>query len=45
MHWATFILTDEPIMEPKERLEKDLKKRGLSSDFFVTLKHGETTGI
>ena len=22
MHWGTFILTDEPIMEPKQRLEK-----------------------
>lgn len=42
MHWGTFILTTEPIMQPKKDLEECLKQRGLDSSFFVTMCHGDT---
>jgi len=42
MHWGTFTLTDEPILEPPERLATELKRLGLSEDAFTTLTIGET---
>ena len=42
IHWATWILTGEPIMEPEERLEELKKEQGLRQDEFITLKHGES---
>eukprot|EP00475_Leptophrys_vorax_P026006 TRINITY_DN3642_c0_g2_i2.p1 TRINITY_DN3642_c0_g2~~TRINITY_DN3642_c0_g2_i2.p1 ORF type:complete len:204 (+),score=39.41 TRINITY_DN3642_c0_g2_i2:83-694(+) len=42
MHWGTFILSREPIMEPVERLAKELQAKNLSPDSFISLKHGET---
>ena len=41
MHWGTFILTDEPVAEPPQRLKVELDKRGLSPDFFRSPKPGE----
>ena len=41
MHWGTFILTTEPIMEPKIILDDLVAKSNLDSDFFVTIKPGE----
>ncbi|KAF0973580.1 hypothetical protein FDP41_008284 [Naegleria fowleri] len=42
MHWGTFMLTFEPVMEPKQLLEKGLIERKLPTDYFITMKHGET---
>ena len=42
MHWGTFILTDEPLDEPPQRLAKAIRAQGLSEDEFLVLKHGET---
>lgn len=42
MHWGTFMLTLEPVMEPKQLLEKLLKQEGLDDSMFITMKHGET---
>jgi L-ascorbate metabolism protein UlaG (beta-lactamase superfamily) len=43
MHWGTFDdLTDESLYEPPERLRAALAERGLPSDAFWLLKHGET---
>ena len=42
MHWGTFILTLEPIMQPKIDLEKSLKERNLDPNSFVVMAHGET---
>ena len=30
MHWGTFILTDEPVFEPREKLEKIANKRNVN---------------
>ena len=41
MHWGTFQLTDEEIMEPPELLKLSLKERGLSEEFFQILQPGQ----
>jgi N-acyl-phosphatidylethanolamine-hydrolysing phospholipase D len=42
IHWGTFILTDEPLDEPPQRLERALEASGLPKKAFLVLKHGET---
>jgi len=41
MHWGTFQLTDEEIMEPPELLKQSLKELGLPEEFFRVLKPGQ----
>lgn len=41
IHWGTFILTDEPLLEPKELLEAECASHPESPPF-VTFSHGET---
>ena len=40
MHWGTFILTTEPIREPKIILNDLVTKNNLDDNFFVTIKPG-----
>jgi N-acyl-phosphatidylethanolamine-hydrolysing phospholipase D len=42
IHWGTFILTDEPIFEPLELLEKYKIDMNIPSGEFITMTHGET---
>jgi L-ascorbate metabolism protein UlaG (beta-lactamase superfamily) len=42
IHWGTFILTDEPLDEPPERLKKAMAEKGIPEGEFLVLKHGET---
>ncbi|KAL2610392.1 hypothetical protein R1flu_028965 [Riccia fluitans] len=42
MHWGTFALTDEPILEPPLRLLKELERLKIDPSKFITMKHGET---
>ncbi|KAJ7566530.1 hypothetical protein O6H91_02G107600 [Diphasiastrum complanatum] len=42
MHWGTFSLTDEPILEPPTRLLKELARLRIDPSTFFTMKHGET---
>lgn len=42
MHWGTFLLTDEPIEEPKARLAAAAQAKGLPPDAFRTLLAGQT---
>jgi len=42
LHWGTFILTDEPLDEPPQRLMRGRAERGLSPGEFMILRHGET---
>ena len=35
MHWGTFILTDEPVLEPKKRLEKIAREKNIN--FYTVL--------
>ena len=45
IHWGTFILTDEPLVEPPVRLKKAVQDARLTADEFITLTHGETLVI
>jgi N-acyl-phosphatidylethanolamine-hydrolysing phospholipase D len=42
IHWGTFILTDEPLDEPPQRLKKALQEQNLPEEAFRVLQHGET---
>lgn len=45
MHWGTFPLTDEPILEPPAALAAAVKHKGLKDDAFVAVYPGATIGI
>jgi len=42
MHWGTFILTDEPVDEPPQRLARALADQHVAPETFVVMRHGET---
>ncbi|MGD2036870.1 MAG: MBL fold metallo-hydrolase [Desulfobacterales bacterium] len=42
IHWGTFILTDEPLDEPPEKLAAAMQKNQIPPEEFLVLKHGET---
>jgi L-ascorbate metabolism protein UlaG (beta-lactamase superfamily) len=42
IHWGTFVLSDEPLDEPPQELEEAKKTKGVASDEFIVLQHGET---
>jgi N-acyl-phosphatidylethanolamine-hydrolysing phospholipase D len=41
MHWGTFLLTDEPIEEPKARLAAAAQAKGLAPEAFRTIQAGQ----
>lgn len=45
IHWGTFVLTDEPLDEPPQRLREARRDHGLPEDAFVVLRHGETITV
>ena len=42
IHWGTFILTDEPLDEPPQRLSAALQQKQIPEEDFVVLQHGQT---
>ena len=42
MHWGTFRLTDEDVLEPPRRLRAELERQQLSPDEFIVLEIGQT---
>jgi hypothetical protein len=42
VHWGTFQLTNEPVLEPPARIAAAAAASGLATDAFVCLQHGET---
>ncbi|KIO16214.1 hypothetical protein M407DRAFT_191820 [Tulasnella calospora MUT 4182] len=42
MHWGTWSLTTEPIMEPPQRLREECEKLGISKEEFDICALGET---
>ena len=42
IHWGTFTLTSEYIMEPVDRLKKAVHQANLNEECFIVLKHGQT---
>ena len=45
IHWGTFRLTDEPILEPRDRTRRAWSTAGLPADNLWILAHGETRGM
>ena len=45
MHWGTFVLTDEPLDEPPQRLRRVLADEGMSEHDFWIMRHGETRSL
>ena len=45
MHWGTFILTDEPMREPLEKLKKLTKEKNMKTEEFIAIQHGATIKI
>ena len=45
MHWGTFILTDEPMREPLEKLKKLTREKKMPTEEFVAIQHGATIKI
>ena len=44
MHWGTFMLTDEPVLDPPKQLERELKRIGKET-LFLTPKPGEIISL
>ena len=42
MHWGTFILTDEPMREPIEKLKQLTKQKNMPPEEFAIMEHGKT---
>jgi N-acyl-phosphatidylethanolamine-hydrolysing phospholipase D len=45
MHWGTFALTDEPILEPPQKLLEELQQRGMDPSTFRVIQVGESVEI
>ena len=45
MHFGTFVLTDEPILEPPKLLRKACERSGISEDAFKIMNIGETISV
>jgi N-acyl-phosphatidylethanolamine-hydrolysing phospholipase D len=45
MHWGTFRLTDEPVLEPPMRVRAAWEAEGLPPEELKVLRHGETVEI
>jgi N-acyl-phosphatidylethanolamine-hydrolysing phospholipase D len=44
IHWGTFDLTEEPLAEPPQRLEAEVRRMGVDPDNVWIFKDGETRG-
>ena len=42
IHWGTFILTDEPLTEPPQKLRQALQQYNIPQTQFRVLRHGDT---
>ena len=45
MHWGTFQLTDEEILEPPKLLKEALTDKDLPDEFFTILKPGQVVAL
>eukprot|EP01111_Echinosteliopsis_oligospora_P013446 TRINITY_DN4828_c0_g1_i1.p1 TRINITY_DN4828_c0_g1~~TRINITY_DN4828_c0_g1_i1.p1 ORF type:complete len:350 (-),score=78.01 TRINITY_DN4828_c0_g1_i1:27-1076(-) len=45
MHWGTFVLTDEPVLEPPVKLAEELRQKDLHDDDFVVVNIGQTLSL
>ena len=45
MHWGTFVLSLEPIMEPRERFKDNAEKYGFKREDAIIFKIGQVTKL
>jgi len=45
MHWGTFVLSLEPIMEPSRRFKDNAQKYGYSKDEAIIFKIGQISKL
>ena len=45
MHWGTFVLSLEPIMEPPVRFKENAEKFGFKKEDAITFKIGEINSL
>ena len=45
MHWGTFVLSFEPIMEPPTRFKDNAEKYGFSKEDAIIFKIGEVSPL
>jgi len=45
IHWGTWLLSNEPLLDPLEKLEEALRARSIALDEFVTLRRGESMEV
>ncbi|KAJ3297406.1 hypothetical protein HDU79_003753 [Rhizoclosmatium sp. JEL0117] len=45
MHWGTFVLSREDVMEPPRLLRQEMEKRGMREEEFVVVDIGETVTV
>ena len=45
MHWGTFVLSLEPIMEPPKRFKDNAEKYGFNKNDAIIFKIGQITPI
>ena len=45
MHWGTFVLSLEPIMEPPIRFKKNANKYGFNKEDAIIFKIGEISSL
>ena len=45
MHWGTFVLSLEPIMEPPKRFKYNAEKYGFNEKEAITFKIGEIQSL
>ncbi|KAJ3388479.1 hypothetical protein HDU84_009753 [Entophlyctis sp. JEL0112] len=45
MHWGTFVLSREGVMEPPRLLKEEMQRRGMAQDEFVVVDVGETVVV
>ena len=45
MHWGTFVLSLEPIMEPPIRFKENAEKFGFKKEDAITFKIGEINSL
>ena len=45
MHWGTFVLSLEPIMEPRDRFRDNAEKYGFKKEDAIIFKIGEINSL
>ena len=45
MHWGSFMLTNEPMLQPPEDLQLAKQQHGVADNDFIVIKPGKITAL